>query len=348
MTPGPAATAALLRRLRPALADLDPAQAPAAWLGALVRLGLDRLPLPGSGATLPRWQALCAVAAFDLSLAKLYEGHTDAIAVLAEVGASADASEATGWGMWAAEAPDGRAIIQPIEGNRVALYGAKRWCSGAGHLSHGLLTAWFADGRGPQLVRVAMDQPGVSVSSRDWHAVGMVGCASLDIAFHGAVGQAVGAPGAYLQRPGFWQGGAGIAACWHGGAVALAGSLRQALMQASPAGRNGFRLAALGKVDLCLTATAALLHEAAAWIDAHPGDDASAVALRVRLAAETGARQVLDEVGRSLGAAPFCRDARFARAAADLPVFVRQSHAERDFAALGERLLEPQDAAWLL
>jgi hypothetical protein len=31
-----------------------------------------------------------------------------------------------------------------------------------------------------------------------------------------------------------------------------------------------------------------------------------------------------------------CRNARFARALADLPVFLRQSHAERDLAALGE------------
>ena len=51
----------------------------------LVRQGLDRLPLPGQGATLQRWQALCAVAEHDLSLAKLYEGHTDALAVMAEV-----------------------------------------------------------------------------------------------------------------------------------------------------------------------------------------------------------------------------------------------------------------------
>jgi hypothetical protein len=108
------------------------------------------------------------------------------------------------------------------------------------------------------------------------------------------------------------------------------------------------RLAALGKVDVSLTRTAALMREAAHWIDAHPAANAAAVALRVRLAAEDSARLVLDETGRALGAAPFCRDARFARAAADLPVFVRQSHADRDFAALGEQVLEQGDAAWPL
>jgi hypothetical protein len=41
----------------------------------------------------------------------------------------------------------------------------------------------------------------------------------------------------------------------------------------------------------------------------------------------------------SPGCASICRNERFARAMADLPVFLRQSHAERDLAALGERSL---------
>ena len=113
--------------------------------------------------------------------------------------------------------------------------------------------------------------------------------------------------------------------------------------------RGPYRLSALGKVDMAMQRTAALLRAAAVWIDAHPRDDASDVALRVRLAAEDTARQVLDEVGCALGAAAFCRDACFARMAADLPVFVRQSHAERDFAALGERIAGSSgDAGWSL
>jgi hypothetical protein len=47
----------------------------------------------------------------------------------------------------------------------------------------------------------------------------------------------------------------------------------------------------------------------------------------------------MSHAGRALGAAPLCRNERFARAMADLPVFLRQSHAERDLAALGERVL---------
>ncbi len=353
-----------LASLRAALADLDPAASAGQALRRLVERGLDRLPLPGSGATLHRWQMLAAVAAHDLSLAKLYEGHTDALAIMSELGeadANADGREARStWGTWAAEAPQGHTLIEPLGAGRVSVHGAKCWCSGAGEVSHGLLTAWFADGRGPQLVRVAMQQSGITVDASAWQAVGMAGSASVDVAFPrvgagagaaagtAVVGELVGSVGAYLSRPGFWQGGAGVAACWYGGASALGAALRRAVARAPAEARSGFRLAALGKVDLALQGTAAVLREAAAWIDANPQADASAVALRARLAAEACAPRVLDEAGRSLGAGAFCRNEHFARMAADLPVFVRQSHAERDFAALGERSAATEEPAWTL
>ena len=341
--------------LRRTLAEVYPRGKPPAGLALLAQHGLDRLPLPGGGATLLRWQALAAVAQHDLSLAKLYEGHTDALAVMQELAhtpvfddAVAEPDSAT-WGMWAAEPPGQRVLIDIDAANGDAtLQGCKAWCSGAAHVSHGLLTAWFADGRGPQLVQVAMRQPGIEVSTQNWCAVGMAGSSSLDVSFHGARAHLVGKPGDYLSRPGFWRGGAGIAACWYGGALALAEALRRAVASTPERSRTPFRLAALGKVDVALQSTAALLREAAAWIDQHPADDAAVQALRVRQAAEVACRLVLDEVGRALGATPFCRDAHFAQAAADLPVYIRQSHADRDFASLGERLAPLQEPPWTL
>jgi alkylation response protein AidB-like acyl-CoA dehydrogenase len=333
--------------LRAALRDLDPSAPAAQSLRSLVQRGFDRLPLPGSGATLHRWQALAEVAEHDLSLGKLFEGHTDALAIMVELGEEASGCIHT-WGTWAAEAPDGRTSIVPDGNGGVVLCGAKCWCSGAAELSHGLLTAWFADGRGPQLVRVEMGQAGVRTDDSTWQAVGMAGSSSIDVAFDGAAAQLVGSVGEYLSRPGFWQGGAGIAACWYGGALALAASVRSAVACSPAATRSAFRLAALGKLDVTLTGTAAVLREAARWIDAHPSADASTVALRARLTAEACAQEVLSEAGRALGAAAFCRDARFARMAADLPVFVRQSHAEKDFAALGERVTGDASEPWTL
>ena len=103
-----------------------------------------------------------------------------------------------------------------------------------------------------------------------------------------------------------------------------------------------------GAIDVALAGAAAVLREAAAWIDAHPRADAQRVAARARLAVEHAATRVLDHAGRALGAGPLCRDARFARAMADLPVFLRQSHAERDLASLGTGLLPEEESPWKL
>ena len=50
----------------------------------------DQIPLPGSGQTYQRWQILAQVAATDLVLAKWFESHLDAIAILAELGLAVD------------------------------------------------------------------------------------------------------------------------------------------------------------------------------------------------------------------------------------------------------------------
>ncbi|WP_418131123.1 acyl-CoA dehydrogenase [Variovorax sp. 375MFSha3.1] len=312
----------------------------------LVEAGLDVLPMPGAGQTLARWRVLAEVAAHDLSLVKLFEGHTDALAIQAELGGGLSASEGARWATWCAEPPDARVIAEEERGTAIRLSGTKAWCSGAASVTHAVVSCWNRDGE-PWLAAVAMDQPGVRVTDEGWHAVGMADSASVDVRFDHAAATAIGRPGDYTRRPGFWQGGAGIAACWFGGALGIARAAH-ALMGKAP---DPHRLAHLGAIDAALTPAAALLREAAAWIDRHPRDDARQVALRARLAVEQAANEVMRHAGRALGAGPLCRDRAFARAMADLPVFLRQSHAERDLAALG--MLATQDvgkepSSWML
>lgn len=322
--------------------DVD---APAVRLRRLIDAGLDRLPLPAAGATLQRWQALATVAAHDLSLAKLYEGHTDALAVLQELQAAPPPAGAC-VGMWAAEPPDGRVTFTPQAGGEVRLQGTKRWCSGAAHVTHGLLTAWHEDGSGPWLVLVDMAQPGVQVQADGWRAVGMADSQSLDVQLDGCSARLCGREGDYLRRPGFWQGGVGVAACWYGGCVALGEALRRAELQSrrGPPERRHAAQVALGHADVELHALAASLREAAAWIDRHPRQEAQSLALRVRSAVDAAAQRLLVLAGRAVGATPYCRDRHFARLAADLPVFVRQTHADRDLAALARLCASSADA----
>ena len=60
-----------------------------------------------------------------------------------------------------------------------------------------------------------------------WQAVGMGATGSVEVLFDDAQATAIGNPGDYLQRPGFWQGGIGIAACWYGAACSIAERLRE-------------------------------------------------------------------------------------------------------------------------
>lgn len=310
-------------------------------LSDLVDAGLDQLPLPGTGRTLERWQALAAVAACDLSLVKRFEGHTDALAILAELG-GAEAPAGSRWGTWCAEPPNARLALRQ-RGEHWVLEGTKAWCSGAADMTHAIVSCWDDDGA-PRLAAVAMAQSGVKVTDQGWHAVGMAATGSVDVQFDGAMATPVGDPGDYVARAGFWQGGAGIAACWYGGAFAIAEMTRH---QAGPK-PDMHRLAHLGAIDVALAGAAAVLRETAAWFDEQPSSLAHQPALRARLVTEAAATAVLAHAGRAVGAGPLCRNARFARAMADLPVFLRQSHAERDLATLGQTVLPPQESPWAL
>lgn len=311
-------------------------------VGAVMRTLIERdlvdVPAPGSGRTLERWRTLAAVGACDLSLAKVYEGHTDAVAILAELGGPEWAGL---WAVWAAEPPSARVTFHAgAEGG--TLSGRKAWCSGAAIVDCAVVSAWTPDAQ-PVLVAVRMHQPGILVQSDAWNAVGMSASESVAVVFDGVPSVAVGAPGAYVARPGFWQGGAGIAAVWYGATVAIA----QALASSAKIPGDPHAAAHLGAVDTTLRAVRALLIETATWIDANPSADASAAALRVRAAVEAAATEVMVRTGRALGPAPLCTDAAHAQRCADLPVFLRQSHAEHDLTALG-RAVASQAHGWAL
>jgi hypothetical protein len=329
-----------------ALARLPPAQTAGEQLARLIAAGQDQLPLPGHGATLQRWQCLALAARHDLSLAKLYESHTDALAILDEL--RGPAHPGASWGVWCAESRDAGVVLRRAADGQTVLAGRKQWCSGAAVLSHALVSCQDAGGH-RQLAAVALRGPGVTITEDGWRAVGMADTASVDVLFDEAPAVVVGEPGEYLARPGFWYGGAGIAACWYGAAQALAGYLHAATRESATASPpDPHRLAHLGAVEVALGGAASLLRATARAIDQARGAYAGRMAMRARLAVEDAAADVLRHVTRALGAGPLCRDERFARLATDLPVFLRQSHAERDLASLGALVTQLEEAPWAL
>ncbi|GAA3607825.1 acyl-CoA dehydrogenase [Agrococcus terreus] len=288
------------------------------------------IPLPASGRTAERLEALAALGAHDLEVARAIEPHLDAVAILAEAG---DAPGPGAYGVFAAEGPGVRLELR--EGR---LEGEKPWCSLAGSLDRALVSAWQGEER--VLVDVDLRQPGVEPADDAWHARGLAGIPSGPVRFAGAAARAVREPGWYLRRPGFAWGGIGVAACWHGGAVGVARRL------ATHAGDAPLRLAHLGAVDEALTASRLALADAARRIDAGIVDDPGLLALRTRGIVARAVEEVVSRVGRALGPAPLALEAEHARRVADLQLYVRQHHAERDQASLGALVAAAGGRAW--
>lgn len=292
-----------------------------------------QLPLPGRGRTVERWQLLADIAAQDVCLAKLLEAHYDAQAILADLD-HCSAEPSALWSVWAAQSADARVVYQ-----NGRLSGTQAWCSGAFQVTHSLVSAQHGANR--CLVAVALDQPGIRIDGSRWQAIGMQRIETARVDFDNCQAQRIGADGSYLARPGFWHGGAGIAACWFGAACAVATTLRQAPRIA----RDPHAAAHLGVVDATLAAAGALLRQLAARIDAHPTSAHVREVLQVRSVVEAAAREVVDRVGRALGAGPLCNDREHAQRCADLLTFIRQHHGERDWQALGERCHQ-EDLPW--
>lgn len=304
--------------------------------------------VPGAGRTRRLWELLATLAAGDLAVARAVEPHLDARAILAQAGARptlvpADAT----WGVYAAEAP-GTRLDAVRDGERWVLRGVKPWCSLAGRLDAALVTAHLPDGeRGLFAVGLRTDggRPGtVTVLDEAWAARGLVEIPSTGVRFDDAPAEPVGEPGWYLRRPGFWWGGIGVAACWYGGAVGLARRLLDGVR-----GRDAPLLHMhLGAVDEGLQTARRALAEAARLVDdGTPDDDTGRlVAKRVRGTVARVCEDVLTRTAHALGPAPLALDTAHAKRVADLQVYVRQHHAERDEASLGASLATADGVPW--
>jgi alkylation response protein AidB-like acyl-CoA dehydrogenase len=284
------------------------------------------LPLPGQGATPLRHDALKRWGAKDLSLARIAEAHTDALAILAEAGQSAR----PGWlyGVWASDGPAGRLTYTRLANGDWILQGTKQFCSGANFLNAALVTAH--GGAGILLLDVALDDAGIRPQPSGWESAAMADTDTVAVDFNDVevpASRVVGGSDWYLSRPGFWHGAIGPAACWAGGALSLIEAAAQ-LARKDPHSR-----AQVGALQSLGWALNAYLDRSGREIDADPQDkmrEARVRALKVRHLIERACTEVLDRFGRATGPQLLAYDAHVARQHVALGLYIRQCHAERD------------------
>jgi len=300
-----------------------------------------RLPLPGHGDTWERFEILSSLAEEDLSLARLGEGHADALAILDESGHGARHSGAS-YGVWAARTGTGNVTATPVAGGW-KLAGQKPFCSGSEMLERALLTVEAPDGY--RLFDIATADAVVAAVPDSWPAVGMADSFSETLIFGGPVvseDDAIGPPGFYTDRPGFWFGGCGVAACWYGGARGLL----RGVVESLTSDPGELVLAEIGKAASGLQLMSDSLQSVARAIDLDPenkGDHARARALAVRQIVHHAAEGVLRCTAAAGGARPLCHDRVQARRAADLYVYLAQHHGGSEAMSMGRLIFEGVD-----
>ena len=282
------------------------------------------------------FSALATLGSVDLTSARAVEPHWDAVAILDQAGARRP--EGATWGVYAAAPPGTSLAATHLPDGGWQLSGAKPWCSLADRVSHALVTA-SVEGSPPGLFAVALGRPGVAVDAGGWVPRGLRDITTSTVTFDDVPADPVGDLGWYLERPGFAWGGIGVAAVWFGGAAAVAGALWDAARSRPP---DQVALMHLGACDVALHTTLLSLRDAASRIDSGEagGPVGPVLAGRVRAQAARCAEEVLATVGHALGPGPLALDPAHAARVADLMLYLRQHHAERDLAALG-RLVTP-------
>lgn len=293
---------------------------------ALSTSAWDSLPLPGAGDTAKRHQALAEFGRTDLSLARIAEGHADALAILAE--ADLKPRKEAMYGVWASEAPHARVVARRQTMRAWQLDGVKQYCSGATFLSAALVTAQI-DGA-VLLFDVSLYQTGVAAEPSTWETPALADTATGPVSFNGVVVSSdcvLGSGNWYLDRPGFWHGAIGPAACWAGGAASLVDAAAQTKR------RDPHFRAHLGAMQAAAWGMNALLERAGREIDLDPHDErgeARVRALKVRHLIERHCTDILDRFGRATGPQLLAYDGQMARQHMALNLYVRQCHAERD------------------
>ncbi len=344
ITANPAAEQAFGSQEVPDLPDLArKASAVHGSADAGLRLARDiavAAPFPGQGRTKTLWSILATVAAADLTAARSIEPHLDALAILDQAGISAEPGT---WGVFAAEGP-GMAVTATPGPDGWELSGRKPWCSLAARLDHAVVTAHTGNGR-RRAFAVDLRQPAVTPVPETWVSRGLADVDSGPVDFQRASARPVGADNWYLERPGFAWGGMGVAACWYGGAAAVARRMFRAAAEREP---DQIAHSLLGKADARLQAARAVLDDAAARVDAGDagGRDGAMLAQRVRGIVADAAEEVLTLADHGLGPGPLALEEDHARRTADLRIYLRQHHAERDYAALGRSLLQGGEIPW--
>jgi hypothetical protein len=298
------------------------------------------------GSVTAEWELVRRVAAADASVARILDGHLNAVERL-EVAAEPDLRDAelakleTGrrlLGVWGADPGPGEGVPARLarSGDGEVLRGAKAFCSGAGGVDAALVMVGDDGGTAPRLVLVECDET-VAVD-RDWYrGAGMRASESHLVRFRETPVVAVlGEPGELGREPWFSRDAMRTAASW-AGMVDAAADAALADLAARRAAEPLSQLAA-GRIEAARGTVDAWLALAATAVD--EGRELKSMSVRMRAEIDRAAKTVLETAAAACGSHPFVTAGRLDRARRDLETFLLQHRLEPLLARLGAARLE--------
>lgn len=316
-------------------------------IAALQRLVAAPVAAPDGNGDIALLRCLYAVGRRDLPLGRLFEGHVDAQQIVGRyAGANRRAAVAglvdggAALGVWNADlAGEGLRL----EDGR--LHGGKAFASGAGILSHALVTADVAGGRQLVLVDLAAAAPAIDCSW--WQMVGMQRSETHLVRWDDAAidpSWLIGAPDDYQREPWFSGGALRFVAVHAGGVAGLCDRVRDHLAATGRAG-DPHQAGRLAELFACADlAAAAVRHASACWVaEPDPVRLARVAAARVQVAAL--ADRAIAVAQRAVGLQGMFQAHPLAAALTDLMVYLRQPAPDaqrmRVGQAVADGLLEP-------
>ncbi|MGF7211025.1 alkylation response protein AidB-like acyl-CoA dehydrogenase [Skermanella aerolata] len=338
---------------------------PTEAVAALTQSGLLSAPLPpdygGCGLGLlpgtmrPLLDTLRAVGRVDLSVGRLYEGHCNALQLVAQFGTEAQFRQAaldTAVGhMFAVWNTQGARGIDLLDGDAgPVLDGEKTYCSGVGHISRPIVTVSSDRQDGLRMCLLRADELPLEADSSAWTPLGMAASVSgvirlADVAVR--PDDLIGAPGDYQRQPWFSGGAVRFAAVQLGGAEAL---LDETITHLRRTGRDGdpYQTARVGSMAVLVESGRAWLIRAAEAadlvfglpdFDAEAATEAVHLANMTRTAIERICLDVMEHAVRSIGVAGLLRPHPLERRVRDLTTYLRQPAPDAALAAVGRHVL---------
>jgi alkylation response protein AidB-like acyl-CoA dehydrogenase len=345
----------LVERLQATAPELDrPGAVPSREVALLAEAGLLAAPVPRrhgglglgteAGETAGLLAVLSEIGRGNLSLGRIYEGHVNALQLIATYGtptqieaAAADARDRyLLFGIWNTEAGDG-VTIEPVGAGRLGLAGAKTFASGAGVVARAIVPGRLPDG-GWQMTLIPMDRVTTRTDASWWRPIGMYGSASFKVDFTGIeIGQEdlLGSPGDYKRQPWLGAGAIRFAAVQLGGAAALfdvaRAELRALERDGDPHQRARFGQLAIaiegGRLWLCGAAPyldRAFQSTENGTLDEQTSEQIVAYVNMARTAVERVCLDTIELVERSIGVRGMLGPHPIERLVRDLTIYLRQ------------------------